>query len=144
MLMFMRRINLLSRCEGLYRTDQLPDAGLRPIHHSMVLTICRTPGISQEELAAKVCLNKSTITRQLAPLEEKGYVQRKQSESDKRVTLVYPTQKMIDILPEVRRITKEWNEYLTEGFSEEELAQFSAMLDKITERAQKYAEERVE
>ena len=144
MLMFMRRINLLSRCEGLYRTDRLPDAGLRPIHHSMVFTICRMPGISQEELATQVCLNKSTVTRQLAPLEEQGYVKRCQSESDKRVILVYPTQKMLDILPRVREVTREWNAYLTEGFSEEELTQFSAMLDKITERAQKYAKERTE
>jgi len=142
--MFMRRINLLSRCEGLYRTDHLPDMGLRPIHHSMVLTICRLPGISQEELAKQICLNKSTVTRQLAPLEEQGYVNRVQSESDKRVILVYPTQKMLDILPRVREVTRAWNAYLTEGFSEEELTRFSAMLDKMTERAQNYAEERNE
>jgi len=144
MVMFMRRINLITRCQGLYRTDRLPDAGLRPIHHSMIFAICRNPGISQEELASQVCLNKSTITRQLAPLEEQGYVERKQSESDKRVIHVFPTQKMKDILPTIRQITMDWNAYLTEGFSEEELAQFSAMLDKITERAQKYAEERTE
>ena len=144
MLMFMRRINLLSRCEGLYRTDRMKDAVLRPIHHSLILTICCSPGISQEELASRVCLNKSTITRKLAPLEENGYVERHQSESDKRVTLVYPTQKMLDILPQVQQIAKDWNAYLTEGFSEDELAQFSAMLDKITQRAQKYAEERAE
>ena len=43
----MRQINIISRCAGLYRTDKLRGAELGACHHSYVLAICRTPGISQ-------------------------------------------------------------------------------------------------
>ena len=81
----MRQINVISRCEGLYRTDKLRGAELGACHHSYVLAVCRTPGISQEELARSICINKSNVTRHLAYLEEHGYVERRQSESDRRV-----------------------------------------------------------
>jgi hypothetical protein len=140
----MRQINLISRCEGLYRTDRLRGAELGACHHSYVLVICRNPGISQEELARHICINKSGVTRHLAYLEEHGYVSRIHSEADKRVTLVYPTDKMRQVLPDVKRIVEEWNEYLTAGLTEAELAQFRALLERLALRAKKYSDDREE
>lgn len=140
----MRQINLISRCEGLYRTDKLRGAELGACHHSYVLAICRNPGISQEELARHICINKSGVTRHLAYLEEHGYVSRIHSESDKRVTLVYPTDKMRQVFPDVKRIVEEWNEYLTAGLTEAELAQFRALLERLALRAKKYSDDREE
>ena len=139
----MRQINLISRCEGLYRTDRLRGAELGACHHSYVLVICRNPGISQEELARHICINKSGVTRHLAYLEEHGYVSRIHSEADKRVTLVYPTDKMRQVLPDVKRIVEEWND-LTAGLTEAELAQFRALLERLALRAKKYSDDREE
>ena len=136
----MRHINMISRCEALYRTDKLRGEELGACHHSYVLAICRNPGISQEELSRHICINKSGVTRHLAYLEEHGYVKRVGSETDKRVTLVYPTQKMQDVLPEVRAIVKEWNEYLTAGLEEEELARFREILERLAARAKEYSD----
>ena len=79
--------------------------------------------------------NKSNVTRHLAQLEKNGYVERRQSEEDKRVTLVYPNQKAYDILPRVREVVRGWNGYLTEDFTPEEMEQFNAMLSRITQKA---------
>ena len=133
-----RNINLLSRCQNLYRTDRLRDSGLSAPYYNYVLPICHTPGLSQEQLARRLCINKYNVTRHLAQLEENGYVERRPSESDKRQTLVYPTQKMLDLLPEVRRGIQEWDDYLFDGLSPEELEQFDATLFKITQRAREY------
>ena len=92
------------------------------------------------ELAREICINKSNVTRHLAALEESGYVERKPSEQDKRVTLVFPTEKALDILPTVRSVIREWNEYLTEGMDEEELERFALTLSRIAERARQYSE----
>jgi len=140
----MRRLNIISRCTGIFRTDQLRGTGLGACHHSLLYSIYYHPGISQEELAKRVYINKSNVTRHLAQIEELGYVDRRQSEADKRVILVYPTDKLKELFPVLKRITGEWNDYLTEGFNEEELSLFSSMLDVITQRAQKYVDERVE
>ena len=140
----MRQINMISRCEGLYRTDKLRGAELGACHHSYVLAICRNPGISQEELAKHICINKSNVTRHLSYLEEHGYVMRKQSETDRRVTLVYPTEKMEAVLPEVRKIIEEWNGYLTADLTDSELQLFRSVLERIAVRAKKYSDNREE
>ncbi len=138
----MRKINVISRCEGIYRQDKLKESGLGPCHHSYILAISYHPGMTQEQLAKHICINKSGVTRHLAYLEENGYVERRSAENDKRSILVYPTQKMLDILPEVKGIVMQWNSYLTEGIAPDELECFKKVLDRIAERAQKYVYEK--
>ena len=137
----MRKMNIISRCEALFRTEQ-SGGELAGIYHSYVLAICRRPGMPQEALARHLCLNKSNVTRHLARLESEGYI-RRENGTDKREQLVYPTEKMLAIHPEVMRITKDWNTRLAEEVSKEELAVFLAVLDKmlVRSRAIVYGEE---
>ena len=44
-------------------------------------------------MARELNVNKSSVTRQLAILEEKGYVERRGDPKDKRSLLIYPTEK---------------------------------------------------
>ena len=138
----MRRMNIISRCESIYRTQKLEEE-LPGIFHSYILTICTKPGMSQDKLARHLCLNKSNVTRHLAKLEQKGYVERLVSAEDKRELLVYPTEKMQAIYPEVVRITREWNVLVAEGLTEEELSVFHKVLDKMVDKSREivYGEE---
>ena len=130
----MRKMNIISRCEANYRTEK-STVGLAGVYHSYVLAICKNPGLPQEKLVQYLCINKSNVTRHLAHLELEGYVERRTSESDKRETLVFPTQKMLDILPEVKDITIDWNSRLAEGIAEDELKRFHEILDKMLNKA---------
>ena len=134
----MRQINVISRCGARFRTEKLKEFGLCAPHHSYILNICNHPGISQEQLAAHICVDKSNVTRQLAYLENEGYVERKQSETDKRVTLVYPTEKAFRALPAVWETVRAWNEYLTRDLTESEAALLPEILEKLAVRARKY------
>ena len=97
--------------------------------------------MSQEQLAKHICVDKSNVTRQLSYLEQEGFVKRHHSEDDKRVILVYPTQKAFDVLSKVKETTSFWNEYITRGFTEEELEMLSSMMGKMAKRAREYFEE---
>ena len=134
----MRSINIISRCGTMYRADKMKSKELAACHHAYVLAICHHPGISQEQLARHICINKSNVTRTLSTLEEQGFVERHHSETDKRVILVYPTEKMRDIYPKVREIAHEWNDYLSADLTEEERELFQKTLEKISTRAQAY------
>lgn len=140
----MRYINIISRCGLLWRGDKLRGTGLKPGQAAYILTLCHTPGLSQEQLARRIYIDKSNVTRNLSALEREGFVERRQSTVDRRVTLVYPTQKALDILPHVRQITREWNEYLTEGWTEEEVATLKQLLDRVSERATAYASRKLD
>lgn len=130
----MRRMNTISRCELLYRSQKLGDK-LPGIYHVYVLVVCRNPGMSQEAIAKRLCINKSTVARHLAFLEQNGYITRTAGKEDKREMLVFPTKKMLDIHPDVVEITKEWNKLLAEGITEEELEIFHSVLDKMFEKS---------
>ena len=136
----MRYINIISRCSTLWRGDKLRGTGLRPGQAPYILALCHTPGLSQEQIARRIYIDKSNVTRHLGTLEREGFVERKQSESDRRVTLVYPTQKAYDILPLVRQITHAWNDYLIDGWTEEEVNTLKAMLSRLSDRAATYAQ----
>ncbi len=136
----MRYINIISRCGMMYRADRLEGTELGACHFPYILTLCRNPGVTQEALCKMVYINKSNVTRALSYLESHGYVRREQSETDKRVLLVYPTDKAQEELPRIRSILKDWNEYITADINEEEAAVFMSVLQKIAKRAASYGE----
>ena len=129
------KVNKLSRSLGAYRSIRMEEKDLLPHHYSLVWAICREEGRSQEQLSEVLCLNKSTVARSLAALEEKGYVSRIPAKEDKRVLLVYPTEKMRVLYPKVRQVTGDWNAAVTEEISEEELAVCESVLSRMAEKA---------
>ena len=131
----MRKMNIISRCEALYRTEKF-SCDIPAIYHSYILCICKNPGMPQEALARHLCINKSSVTRHIAFLEKNGYIEKRLSETDKREHLIYPTGKMLASLDEVVNITMEWNSLLADGISTEELKLFHSIMDKMLVRSQ--------
>lgn len=137
----MKYINRLSRTTGVFYNSRLHDYGIGQCHHPYILLICREPGIPQEKISREICVNKSNVTRQLTALEEKGLIIRKQDSNDRRVWRVYPTEKMQQLLPVVRQVMGEWNEYLLEELSQQEREVLVQALEKVTARANEAARE---
>lgn len=137
----MRQINLISRCAERYRAQHFKDLGLCSPHHSYLLAICKNPGISQEQLAEHICVDKSNVTRQLTFLENAGYIERKVCQEDKRITLVYPTEKAQEVLPSIRNVISSWNAYITQDLTEEEEKLLGSLIEKVCFRARQCGKE---
>ena len=137
---FMKMLNNISRSQAVYRHGKISAADLQPGHYAFVFAICRAPGRSQEELARELCINKSTVARNLNQLEEKGYIQRNSLPNDKRQFAVYPTEKMLAVLPEVKQVSTEWRKLLSEGIPEQELTIFHSVLERMEMRAREIVE----
>ena len=140
MLSFMKMLNNISRSQAIYRNSRIAASDLNSCHYAFVLSICREPGRSQEELARELCINKSTVARNLNCLEERGYISRNPLPDDRRQFAVYPTEKMLNVLPEIKSASNEWMSLLSEGIAEEELAVFNSVLERMQERARKMIE----
>ncbi len=138
---FMKLLNNISRSQAVYRRSKIQADDLQSCHYAYVLAICRAAGRSQEELARELCVNKSTVARNLNLLEDKGYIERRPLPSDKRQFSVYPTEKMLAVLPEVRAVSGEWMTLLSEGIPEAELEVFNSVLERMEDRARKLTEE---
>ena len=137
----MKYINRINRSTGIVYNQRLREFGINHCQHPYIIQICRHPGISQEELARAICVNKSNVARQLAVLEADGLLTRTPDPEDRRVMQVFPTEKMEALLPCVREVMGDWDSCLLADFSEEDREKLIAMLEIITERAVKAAEE---
>ena len=137
----MKYINRINRSTGIVYNQRLREFGINHCQHPYIIQICRHPGISQEELARAICVNKSNVARQLAVLEADGLLTRTPDPEDRRVMQVFPTEKMEALLPCVREVMGDWNSCLLADCSEEDREKLIAMLEIITERAVKAAEE---
>ena len=85
-----------------------------------VTEICAQPGISQDKLARIICINKSNIARQAAALEEGGFIRRCCCDKDKRIMRLFPTEKTLELLPEINRIMTSWQQRLTQDLTQQE------------------------
>lgn len=132
---FMKMLNNISRSQAVYRHSKVTADDLQSSQYAFVLAICREPGHSQDFIAKELCLNKSTVARTLTYLEEKGYITRIPLPTDKRQFSVYPTEKMLAVLPEIKNASAEWMTLLSDGISEEELKIFNSVLERMQERA---------
>lgn len=135
-----RDITEIARCGAQYRSDNLAALGLKGCHASYLTEICTNPGLSQDRLARLICINKSNVARQVATLEEEGFIIRKPSIADKRVMELYPTEKTLELLPQISQVQTQWEACLTQDLTEEEHALFSKILSRMKDRASDYME----
>ena len=140
MTIFMKKLNNISRSQAVFRHSRISCDDLHPAHYAFALSICREAGRSQEDLARELCLNKSTVARTLTCLEERGYIHRESLPSDKRQFAVYPTDKMLAILPEIKRVSGEWMQLLSEDIPKDELAIFNSVLERMEKKAREIVE----
>lgn len=137
-----RDILSISRCDVQYRGDKMAAFGLKSCHASYLMEICENPGISQDQLAQAIFINKSNVARQVAFLEESGYVERRPSQADRRVMELYPMEKALELLPQIREITAAWENHITEDLTAQEIDTIAKLLAKMKARAAQWVEER--
>lgn len=131
----MGELDSIARCAAQYRSERLAALGLKSCHASYLMGICDYPGISQEQLARRIYQNKSSVARQLAVLEEAGFVRRVCCDSDRRVTELYPTEQAEAALPEIRQVLGQWESWVTQDLTEAERGSLELLLGKLKARA---------
>lgn len=66
---------------------------LSPPHAYLLRLVLAKPGLLQREIAVELGISKSTVTRFIDSLEEKGLLSRKMGRGDAREQSIYPTSK---------------------------------------------------
>ena len=138
----MHHITDIARCAALYRQEELASLGLKSCHASYLDAICACPGITQDQLARRIFINKSNVARQLVILEEDGFVERRPSPDDKRAIQVFPTQKATDCMPQIAQIFRCWESFVAQDLSEEERRAVVRMLERMKARSADWMEKR--
>ncbi len=126
-----RSIGQTERAYVLFRNARLEKHGLTDYQGLYLRTVCVHPGITQEELAAKLVFNKSSVSRQLSALENAGLIERRRCDRDKRSVRVYPTPKGEALLPLIRQTARDFFEAISKELTEEEKELLDSLCEKL-------------
>ena len=137
----MKCTNIIARCATRRRNAELESIGLTGNQYAFILNICRHPGLTQEELAGLIYIHKSNVARQVAALCETGFIHRQTSEKDKRQMCLFPTEKAMAALPQIKQTLSDWNTYLLEELTEEEQAALLDMINRVSLRARAWVDQ---
>lgn len=128
------------RCDVQYRNAYMEPLGLSGRHARYLMEIFQQPGISQDHLTQRIGTNKSNTTRQVALLEEDGYITRVPCPKDKRVIRLYLTEKAQALLPRITAMRDAWEAHLAEALTPEEAEQIVVLLTRVREKARTWTE----
>lgn len=134
-------ISEISRCGVRYRNEQMKALGLGSRHVGYLLEISAEPGISQNCLSQRIGIDKSNVARQVALLEEKGFITCAPSPKDKRVTKLYPTERTLEVLPKINAMLAAWEDYLTRDLPESDKERLTTLLTRLRDRAGTWTED---
>lgn len=137
-----RDIMQISRCSNQFRSDYLAPYGLKSCHAGYLTAIHHHPGLSQDKLARMICFDKSNVARQVAFLEENGFLVRTPSEDDKRMMQLYLTPKAERLIPVIEEMYTLWSGRLTQDLTEAEFEQLADLIGKLKFRAAEWMEAR--
>lgn len=135
-----RDVMEIARCAVQYRAESLAPLGLKSCHSSYLIEICAEPGISQDKLAQRICINKSNVARQAAVLEEGGFIIRIPSAEDKRVLGLYPTEKTLALIDRIAAVNAALEDCVTGSLTPEEKQTLSNLQGKMKIRASDWME----
>lgn len=90
--------------------------GLSPSHAFLLMLVIENPGITPSDLAGRLHLAQSTVTRFVDQLARKGLVERKAAG---RASLISPTQSGSDLSPVLSRAWRELYDRYSEALGED-------------------------
>lgn len=133
-------ISILYRCGQKYYDKKLAEQKIGAGQLLFLILIYENEGISMQNLAAKGCFDKGTITKGVKKLEDLAFVRSEISKNDKRVRNLFTTDKAKEIISNVYMIRRGWWEHLTSTLGKQEEAAFADMLEKLCDNARKLDE----
>ena len=123
-------VSLIYRKQTSYLNDKLKDVNLSSGLYPLLIKAYKNKAISQEELAGKLHVNESTVTRNLDKLEKKGLIVKTKK---KRKKIVNVTAEGAKIAQKIMDYDEKWDETIKESLTESEFEDFQKLLIKICE-----------
>ena len=99
-----------------------------PIQVMLLFFLQKNDGSSLTQISQGLMLENPTVTGLIDRLEKSGYVKRSDHPNDRRVYLVYLTEKGNKAAKKALPIVKKLNEQIKEGYSEREVENFKKVL----------------
>jgi DNA-binding MarR family transcriptional regulator len=120
---------------GAYASGQfakrLEPLGFTPAHAGIFRIIAAMPGLSQQELAAKLGMYASRLVAVIDDLQKRSFIERQPSNTDRRLYALHLTKAGKEQLAAIGAIAREHGRDLLDGLSDEERSTLTALLERV-------------
>ena len=120
---------------NLFFGHELSDVEITASELMYLSQLYNRDGLTQEEMAAVITVDKAATTRTIQGMEKKGLVRREAHEENYRAKRVYLTDKAKNAEPRIRALQKKWVDFITQDMTQKEAEVFAAQLKKMAQRA---------
>ena len=120
---------------NLFFGHELSDVEITASELMYLSQLYNRDGLTQEEMAAVITVDKAATTRTIQGMEKKGLVRREAHEENYRAKRVYLTDKAKNAEPRIRELQKKWVDFITQDMTQKEAEVFAAQLKKMSQRA---------
>ncbi len=130
---FGREFSIIHRYSIVFMSKMLMDYNIPGRVVPYFMEICASPGISQEQIAKNLRIDKGAVARTVKTMMDTGLVERKPNPEDKRGYQLYPTEKMKKINEKNEEAREKLDKVLMEGMSAEEIQMCRTLLQKMAQ-----------
>ncbi|ADY12311.1 MarR family winged helix-turn-helix transcriptional regulator [Sphaerochaeta globosa] len=126
-----RLVAILHRNHAMYVNRVLKPWNITSGEVGFLMTLYQEEGRTQEQLSSILSIDKAAATRALTSLQDKGYIQRRVNEQDKRCKCIYLTQKAKELRQVITTQVRTWNSKAANLIGESTYDQLCLSLETI-------------
>lgn len=128
-----KSISILYRKSHIWLNSGCETHGITAAQASIILIVCDSVHITQDELTKRTGLDKSVVAKTVLKLEQGAYITRTPNPSDRRTYIIQPTDKAFEqhtfIQGEMDKVCVRMTGHMTQ----EEQAEFGRLLSKAAQ-----------
>lgn len=133
-----RYLGALHRFARRYFAVEMEKMDLPPVAFPLLMRLKHRDNVSQEDLVDEFLVDKGTVARTLANLEDAGLVTREVDPDDRRVKRVSVTDRGREVAGDLKAVARRWEGKLLEDFSEQEREQLLEFLARMKDNAKRH------
>lgn len=127
----LREVGRIYRCLDSIGNVEFKRFDLAKGQYAYLVRICESPGIIQERVSEMLKIDRATASRAIQKLESSGLVEKRNHPDDRRVQLLYATEKA-KALYEILKDEEDYsNETALRGIDEEDQRTLLRLLQKV-------------
>ncbi len=131
----------VARFRSLVYDHFMQPHGLTRAQWRVLGTLFRKDGLTQRQLCDRMDIGAVTLSGLIDRLEARGWVERREDASDRRVKRIWITDQVRDVRADMVRRSNELNRMSLEGLSSEQIDQLIDMMKIVKGNLTKAAEE---
>lgn len=134
-------VSRIKQVQGRIFEKLLKESGIEDFNGAqgrILFVLWQADNLPISELGKKTSLAKTTLTGMLDRMEERGHIIRNYDPADRRQIRITLTDKARSLTDRYNEVSMRMNRIFYKGFTDEEIAAFDGMLDKVLANLKEY------